>query len=320
MAQCSDDTPYHIDEEVMSTLFYKTDSGQLATMHDSGLCPSTGAVPGLSVTRLSPYEQCHVLSLLSPDSLTNVIMAGFINDNSFTSPRNRGDFYACRNAAGELEGVALIGHTVLLSAQTSNAIKAFASVARRKCSKNLVMAERCVAEEFWKYYAGEQEAPRVVCPILFLRTPILPNNVAEEFRLRPATSDDLDHLTDAHAQMVQETSKVNPLQKDPDGFRQRYLRRIEKNRVWVLIRDGKLIFKADVLAELADAAYIEGVYVSPEQRGHGVGRQCMLALGQALRDRTKAIYLFVENQQIGAVAFYSKLGFEVAGQYELRYF
>jgi predicted GNAT family acetyltransferase len=247
-------------------------------------------------------------------------MAGFINDNSFTSPRNRGDFYACRNEAGELEGVALIGHTVLLNAQTSNAIKAFAAVARRKCSKNLVMAERSVAEEFWKYYAGDQEQPRVVCPILFLRAPILACNISEDFRLRPATAEDLELLTDAHAQMVQETSKVNPLEKDPNGFRERYLRRIEKNRVWVLIRDGKLIFKADVLAELADATYVEGVYVSPEQRGRGVGRQCMLALGQALKDRTKAIYLFVENQQTGTIAFYSNLGFEVRGQYELRYF
>ena len=303
----------------MSILVYKPDSDSLSSAQESQSCPSTSSVAGLSITRLSPYEQCHVLSLLPADSLTNVIMAGFINDNSFTSPRNRGDFYACRNEAGELEGVALIGHTVLLNAQTSNAIKAFAAVARRKCSKNLVMAERSVAQEFWKYYAGDQEQPRVVCPILFLRAPILACNVSEEFRLRPATAEDLELLTDAHAQMVQETSKVNPLEKDPNGFRERYLRRIEKNRVWVLIRDGKLIFKADVLAELADATYVEGVYVSPERRGRGVGRQCMLALGQAHKDRTKAIYLFVENQQTGSIAFYSNLGFEVGGQYELRY-
>lgn len=303
----------------MSTVIYKSDSGSLPGLHHRRLASATACVPGLSVTRLSPYEQCHVLSLLSADSLTNVIMAGFINDNSFTSPRNRGDFYACRNEAGELEGVALIGHTVLLNAQSSNAIKAFASVARRKGSKNFVMAERSVAEEFWLYYAGDAP-PRVLCPITFLRAPILPSNVSEDFRLRPATPEDLDHLIGARARMVQETSKANPLKKDPDGFRERYLRRIEKKRVWVLIREGKLIFKADVLSELTDAAYIEGVYVRPEQRGQGVGRQCMLALGQALKDRTKAIYLFVENQQIGSIAFYSKLGFEVAGQYELRYF
>lgn len=320
MARCSNQTAFRNDEKVMSTVIYKTDSGQLPSLHESRWSCANESVPGLSVTRLSPYEQCHVLSLLSSDSLTNVIMAGFINDNSFTSPRNRGDFYACRNEAGELEGVALIGHTVLLNAQTSNAIKAFALVARRKCSKNLVMAERSVAEEFWKYYAREQEVPRLVCPIRFLRAPILPGDVSEDFRLRPATSEDLDHLTEAHAQMVQETSKVNPLEKDPNGFRERYLRRIEKNRVWVLIRDGKLIFKADVLAELSDATYIEGVYVTPEQRGRGVGRQCMLALGQALKGRTKAIYLFVEQQQTGSIAFYSNLGFKVGGQYELRFF
>jgi len=45
-----------------------------------------------------------------------------------------------------------------------------------------------------------------------------------------------------------------------------------------------------------------------------------LALGQALKGRTKAIYLFVEQQQTGSIAFYSNLGFKVGGQYELRFF
>ena len=273
----------------------------------------------LSITNLSADEQDDALALLSSDSLTNVIMAGFIRDNGVSSPLNRGQFYVCRNEKGAIEGIAMIGHTVLLHALNPNAIEAFASVARREPAKNLLMAEHTVAEEFWKFYAEDQTQPRVVCPILFLRARIADNG-PEELTLRAATPEDLDHLTEAHAQMVQETSKINPLLKDPTGFRERYRRRIEQNRVWVLISEGKLIFKADVLAELPDATYIEGVYVNPKERGKGLGRQCMSALGQALKNRTKAIYLFVENQQAGSVSFYLNLGFEVAGQYELRYF
>lgn len=274
----------------------------------------------LSVTSLSADEKDEALALLSPRSLTNVIMAGFIRDNGVSSPLNRGQFYVCRNEKGVIEGIAMIGHTVVLHALNPNAIEAFASLARREPAKNLLMAEHTVAEEFWKFYAKDQAQPRVLCPILFLRAPIIANNGPEELTLRAATPEDFDHLTDAHAQMVVETSKINPLLKDPTGFRERYRRRIEQNRVWLLIREGKLIFKADILAELPDATYIEGVYVNPEERGKGIGRQCMSALGQALKNRTKAIYLFVENQQAGSVSFYLNLGFEVAGQYELRYF
>jgi uncharacterized protein len=301
----------------MSTLAFKLPSDSLDIIQDDA---SVSARPGLSVTGLSPDDEVQVLSLLSPDSLTNVIMAGFIRDNGFSSPLNRGQFYGCRDEKGALEGVALIGHTVLVNALSSNALKAFAEIARRESAKHLLMAERQVGEEFWKYYAENDARPRLVCPIVFLRAPIVRNGGPRDPGLRVATPDDLDHLMDVHAQMVRETSNINPLQKDPNGFRERYLRRIEKKRVWVLFREEKLIFKADVMAESPDATYIEGVYVRPDERGKGIGRQCMSALGKALQDRTKAIYLFVENRQTRSISFYLNLGFEVGGQYNLLYF
>jgi predicted GNAT family acetyltransferase len=301
----------------MSTLAFNLNTNSPAIIKDGA---SVSATPGFSVTSLSPDEEVHVLSLLTPDSLTNVIMAGFIRDNGFSNPLNRGQFYGCRDEKGTLEGVALIGHTVLVHALSSNALKAFAEIARRESPKNLLMAERQVGEEFWKYYAENDAQPRLVCPIVFLRAPIVRNGGPTDSGLRVATPDELHHLMDVHAQIVRETSNINPLQKDPNGFRERYLRRIEKKRVWVLFREGKLIFKADVLAESPDATYIEGVYVRPDERGKGIGRQCMAALGKALQDRTKAIYLFVENKQTRSMSFYLNLGFEAGGQYNLLYF
>ena len=120
--------------------------------------------------------------------------------------------------------------------------------------------------------------------------------------------------------MAFETSGVNPLTKDPAGFRERYLHRIEKNRVWVLIKQGQLIFKTDVTSESAEVAYLEGVYVSPEERGKGLGRSCLQAIGQILLQRKKAIYLFVEQDNARLQSFYFKLGFRVAGHYDLLYF
>ena len=120
--------------------------------------------------------------------------------------------------------------------------------------------------------------------------------------------------------MAVETSGVNPLQKDPVGFRQRYLRRIDKNRVWVLMKDRRLIFKLDVITETPDATYIEGVYVTREERGKGVGQSCLAAVGRKLLERTKAIHLFVESENTRTIAFYLKLGFDIAGRYDLLYF
>jgi predicted GNAT family acetyltransferase len=127
-------------------------------------------------------------------------------------------------------------------------------------------------------------------------------------------------VVQAQAAMALEISGVDPLKKDPAGFRERYLRRIEKKRVWVLIEDGRLIFKTDVIADTPQASYIEGVYVTPSERGKGLGRRCLTDLSRILMKRGKAIYLFVENQNVRTQSFYLNLGFTAAGQYDLLYF
>jgi predicted GNAT family acetyltransferase len=127
-------------------------------------------------------------------------------------------------------------------------------------------------------------------------------------------------VVQAQAAMALEISGVDPLKKDPAGFRKRYLRRIEKKRVWVLIEDDRLVFKTDVIADTPQASYIEGVYVTPNERGKGLGRQCLIGLRRILMNRAKAIYLFVENQNLRTKSFYLNLGFTVAGQYDLLYF
>src|SRR6185369_7513105 len=237
-----------------------------------------------------------ILSALAVPTLTNVVMAGFIRDNGFASAQNRGRFYVCRNQADKLEGVALIGHSILFEASSESAIEGFASVARRDPSPHLLMGEHNAVQRFWSYYSNDEQAPRHVCPVLFLRR-------GEQFQLRQdvpelrlARPEDLEPIVRAQAAMAVETSGVDPLRKDPIGFRQRYLRRIDKNRVWVLMQNHRLIFKLDVITETPDATYIEGVYVTREERGKGVGQNCLAAVGRKLLERTKAVHLFVEHE------------------------
>jgi uncharacterized protein len=272
------------------------------------------------VSPLPTGKEDEVLRAVSSPSLTNVIMAGFIRDNGLVSHLNRGRFYTCRSKQNHLEGVALVGHTILIEAFAEGAIEAFASVARRESSPHLLMGEHTLVQQFWKYYADKQQTPRLVCPVLFLRRDKPFEEQPPIPVLRPARRDDLEHVVQAQAAMAHETSGVDPLKKDPQGFRERYLRRIEKDRVWVLMKDGQLVFKADLIAETPQATYIEGVYVTPDERSKGLGRSCLVSLGRNILERSKAIYLFVENENSRTKSFYLNLGFSVAGQYDLLYF
>ena len=279
------------------------------------------ALPGAPVvTEASPGSEKRLLAALSRDSLTNVVMAGFIRDNGLINPLNRGRFYICRDEKNAVEGVALIGHTILFEAFSERATQAIATFARRESSSHLLMGEHDTVARFWSYYSSNDESPRLVCPIVFLQRREPFQNQTEVAGLRPATREDLELVVQAQAAMALEISGVDPLEKDAAGFRERYLRRIDKNRVWVVIESGRLVFKTDIIADTPQAAYIEGVYVNPDERGKGVGRRCVAALGRILLESRNAIYLFVENENTRTKYFYLNLGFTAAAQYDLLYF
>src|SRR5690242_13780883 len=95
-----------------------------------------GAVPAivwpstLRVSKLTGEDEAEVLDFLAERITHSFGLIGFIRSNGLVSPENRGTFYACRNRLGWLEGVALIGHAVLIEARSDAAIIAFACLAQ----------------------------------------------------------------------------------------------------------------------------------------------------------------------------------------------
>lgn len=316
---CRTTAPYsNCEDKLMASVACKFDSSYIPQQPGREMVSSLQS-GSLEFAPAAAGTEQEILSALSVPTLTNIVMAGFIRDNGLISAQNRGSFYVCRNQADKLEGVALIGHSILFDAFSEGAIEGFASVARSGPSPHLLMGEHNSVQRFWSYYADRGQSPRHVCPVLFLRRSeqFQPRQDIPELRL--ARPEDLEPIVRAQAAMVIETSGVDPLRKDPIGFRQRYLRRIDRNRVWVLMNKRQLIFKLDVITETPDATYIEGVYVSPEERGKGLGQSCLAEVGRKLLERAKAIHLFVENEKARTIAFYSRLGFDSGGNYDLLY-
>ncbi|MBV9960310.1 MAG: GNAT family N-acetyltransferase [Acidobacteria bacterium] len=274
----------------------------------------------LAVRELTHEHEAEVLNFLALRPLHTVAMVSLIRDNGLISPFNRGTFYACRDeATGELEGVALIGHATLIETRSEAGLAAFAPIARECERTHVIMGERDKLEDFWYYYAEEGESPRVLC-----RELLFEQRVPEQGReivsgLRRATLADLHLIAPVQAGMALEESGVNPLEKDPEGFRARCARRIEQGRSWVWVEDGRLIFKADIIAETSEVVYLEGVYVNPQERGKGYGQRCMAQLGRTLLARVKSICLLVNEQNEEAAAFYRKAGYKLRSYYDTIY-
>jgi GNAT superfamily N-acetyltransferase len=284
---------------------------------------SSGSLPAApeagTVCELSVQDEAEVLDFLAERPIHTVFMASLIRDNGLTSPRNRGSFYAYRDENGKLGGVALIGHAVLVEARSDSSLTAFAQIARECSFTRLIRGERDAVHRFWREYGASGQKPRLVCGELMLeqRIPFLLGESVPD--LRQASPNDLDAVITANCEMAIQEAGTSPLERDPEGFRERTLRRIEQGRVWVWPGDNKLMFKADIVAETPQAVYLEGVCVHPEERGKGYGLRSLAQLGRILLARTDLICLTVNTRISSTLSFYCKAGYRLHGYYETIY-
>lgn len=290
--------------------------GAAATAVTSQLHPLAAS---LKIQTLTGADEAEALVFLAHRPLHTVCMTGLILENGLVSPLNRGAFYGFRNEAGQLEGVALIGHATLIEAHSDAALEAFAHLAETNSRAHLIRGEQEMIERFWNLYTPIGCTPRLISRELLLEQQQSVLDCEPVKGLRPATLDDLELIIAINAEMIYEECGVNPLKTDKLGFRQRTARRIEQGRIWVWIDDGQLIFKTDVMSAAPEVIYLEGVYVSPLKRGQGYGLRCFSQLCQRLLRSTRSLCLLVNEQNQTAINFYDKVGYKQRGCYDTVY-
>jgi ribosomal protein S18 acetylase RimI-like enzyme len=276
-----------------------------------------GAAHPVQVEPLTEADREAALDFLSERPVHTVIMAGWILERGVESPEHRGKFYGCWNAVGILEGVALIGRVTMFETGSDAAIATFAELARRDASVKLFFAESSALEKFWHAYRDTGQEPRLLChELLYEKVPEPFTPTETVGNLRQASVDELEQVASAHAQLVIEETGENPLDKDSAGFYQRCAARIERGKVWVLMRDNELLFKADVETETPCTVYVEGLWVNPSYRRKGYGQLCWESLSRALLARNQSFCGFVNDENAPAKAFYEKVGCRVRARFD----
>lgn len=288
---------------------------QTSTAHSVGDNVST-APETVYVERLDNSDASEVLQFLSHRSIHTVAMMSLIHDNGIVSPFNRGAFYGCRDLKGQLEGVALVGHATLMETVSDRALAALAQVARQCPYTHMIMGERERVADFWTHYSEAGRRQRLACREWLLEFS-WPAEARESIPgLRRATPEEIDLVMPIQAELAFAESGINPLDVDPDGFRQRCLRRIEQGRTWVVVENGLLIFKADVISKTPEVIYLEGVWLREDQRNQNVGIRFMAELMRRLLEDTKSVCLLVNETNKWAQGFYRKCGFNFRATYE----
>ena len=276
----------------------------------------SGALALVKVQRLTSNDEAEVLEFLAQRPIHTVAMMSLIHDNGVVSPFNRGTFYGCRDLQGQLEGVALVGHATLMETVSDRALAALAQVARECPSTHLIMGEKERVADFWSHYSDAGRRQRLTCRewLFELTRPLDAREAVVE--LRPAKASELELVMPIQAELAFVESGVDPMEVDPQGFRERCLRRIEQGRTWVVVENGELIFKADIISKTAEVNYLEGVWLREDRRHKKLGTRYMSGLMRRLLKDTKSVCLLVNETNEWAQGFYRKCGFHFRATYE----
>jgi hypothetical protein len=224
-----------------------------------------------------------------------------------------------RRGLGRFEAVERDGRIVALCHVGANVVPsgvdcaAFAKAAARGKPRMIIGDEGAVGElwEVARHRMAQPRADRPGQPVFVIEEPPAPG----ETGLRPATTRDLDVLVPACARTHLEEIGVDPMRRDPEGFRWRTRAQIEEGRSWLWHENGTILFKAEASAWTPSAVQIQQVWVDPEARGRGNAQRGMRDLARLLLRQVPRVCLFVRAENAPAIRVYEAIGMRRRGSY-----
>ncbi len=211
--------------------------------------------------------------------------------------------FSALGSNGRLTALCHMGANVVPSGE---GCAAFGRAAATSRARMVIGEERAVAE-LWDVAAPRMPTPREDRPgqpVYVLEQPPEPGDTG----LREATLADLAVLVPACAAAHEEEIGLNPLDRDPDGFRWRTQAQIGEGRSWVWMEGGTILFKAEASAWTPEAVQLQQVWVDPSARNRGNAQRGMRDLCRRLLEKVPRVCLFVRPENDPALRVYEAIG------------
>jgi ribosomal protein S18 acetylase RimI-like enzyme len=185
---------------------------------------------------------------------------------------------------------------------------AFARDVARATPRMLIGEARAVSE-LWDEVRSRLPAPREDRPgqPVFVIRDSPPTGATG---LRVAALDDLELLMPACAAAHEQELGIDPMRRDPEGFRWRTRSQIEDGRSWLWVENGTILFKAEASAWTPEAVQLQQVWVDPAARRLGHGARGLSDLCRLLLERVPTVCLFVRAENEAAIRLYETIGME----------
>jgi predicted GNAT family acetyltransferase len=226
--------------------------------------------------------------------------------------------YGSRTSQAGLEALLWCGGQVTPLAADRGALTAFADLVSgwpRVCASIVGPADGVLG--LWERVRpvwGPERTVREEQPLLALdRIPATPPDPL----VRAIRHDEVDVLFPASVAMYTEEVGVSPLGEDNGrGYRSRVAELVKAGRAFGRIVDGTVVFKAELAVVTRATVQVQGVWVHPQWRGHGLAAGGMASVVRAaLRRFAPTISLYVNGFNVPARRLYDRLGFRRVGTF-----
>ncbi|MFN7946675.1 MAG: hypothetical protein U0Z53_15090 [Blastocatellia bacterium] len=274
-----------------------------------------------AVRALSNHDYERVMTLLGHNPIYSIHLRGMIEDYGLTHPAHRGRFFGYYEDDW-LAGVALLGHALLVFTEPDSeedAFRHFAQMAADTWTEgHFIYGPRLQVEAFWQHLFPWGYETRLVNNHHFYvchHSPLRPARL----QLQPATLCELEAVLRVQAEMVIEECGIDPREKDPQGFRRRVSERILRQRTWVRMENGEVIFKAELASETPEVIYLEGIWTHPSQCLSELPRHCLTELIWRLFKQRAGLSLLAEASIESEICLLTEAGFIYREDYQARF-
>lgn len=257
---------------------------------------------------LDDRDRAGVRALLENDPVAACMVAARVEVAGLDPWRLGGELWA---VGSRLDGLCFSGANLVPLRGERSALRAFADRARRHgrgCSSLVGRAELVLP--LWDDLAGHWTPAREVRadqPLMALAG--LPALAGDPY-VRPVRPDELERYLPAAIAMFTEEVGVDPRLGDGGaGYRSRVAELLAAGRAFARFEGDQVVFKAEIGALSSQVGQIQGVWVHPERRGHGLGTAGTAAVVERLAAMGRVSSLYVNDFNHVAKAAYRRIGF-----------
>src|SRR5690625_3289440 len=253
-----------------------------------------GTTSGLRA--LGPEDLPSLRELVHLDPVVNVFVEHRIESTQLQARWLGGEIWGFHES-GRLVSACHVAANLVPVQATPDALDAFArhAMALGRTSSSIVGLQRDVATlwETLEHAWGPARSLRMNQPFLVAdQAPSVPPDP----RVRRVLIDELETLYPASVAMFTEEVGESPEVHGRHSYRARVAQLISRGWAFAIIEDGRVLFKAEVGAATEYACQVQGVYVRPELRGHGLASRAMASVVRiARRDIAPVVSLYVND-------------------------